>query len=164
MRTSSRLLLAALVLLGAFAACSDNDKSESRLIDSLCGARGLCTLEGSARRVQGLTPDSVGFELGPAPGSVVFGLPSDLEPGFTSYAVEVLIQGEGNATSGVLVPNYEWRRIDSDGSTVSRPPSATLTVSQGSHATIADVRLVDLSFYEGACSVSTPGHARHRSR
>jgi hypothetical protein len=162
MSRRSRLLCASLVVSGAFTACDSPDVSESRLIDRLC-EREQCVTEGSARRVQGLTPDSVGFELGPAPGSVVFHFPTDVEPRFSNAAVEVLIEGEGVSSLGTLSPNYEWRSVQTDTPGGARPEMVRIEVA-GARAKIADLRLIDLWVDDAACSVSAPGRARDRRR
>jgi hypothetical protein len=158
-----RLLFVTLTALAAFSACSDErDYSESRLLDKLC-AQGECTTSGSARQTQGLTADSIGFELGPAAGSVILPLRDDLLADFSSssFSVEVLIQGLGRASSATLTPEYAWRSAEVSVATSGRPESATVTVSDGSTAKIADLRLVH-SPDDLVCSVSAPGLRRRR--
>jgi len=159
MNDRRRTFLISLTLCGAFAACDSEDYSESRLIDVLC-EREQCAVEGSARRVQGLTPDSCGFELGPGPGSVVFGFPIDVEPRFSNAGVDVLIAGEGMSSLGALSPQYEWRRVDVEPTSGARPQTARIEVATGAHAKIADVRLVNLWRDDGACSISHLGRGR----
>ena len=93
MKRARRALLLAFIAFGCFSACSDErDYSESRLIDRVCASQ-ACAVSGSARQTQGLTADSIGFQLGPGAGSVVFPLTPDVLPEFFSsrYTVEVLI-------------------------------------------------------------------------
>lgn len=149
------------VLLAGFGACApavpfDEDYSKSRLMDEVCSGDG-CVLEGSARKVEGLTHDSLGFEIGPGPGRIVFPM--------TGYAVsgarvDVLIEGSGKTTSSSLSESYDWRRADlefaADGSA-----TAVVEITDGSHAKVADLRVIT-SYGDGACSVSAPGRSRSR--
>lgn len=133
----------------------------------LCASQ-ACAVSGSARQTQGLTADSIGFQLGPGAGSVVFPLTPDVLPEFFSsrYTVEVLIKGEGTTSLTRLSPNYEWQLADVGAITEAKPQSARVEISDGSRATIADLRLVRPP--DNSCSVSSPGlrrlAPRHRSR
>lgn len=165
MTARARWVCSAIALGGAFAACGDYaDYSESRLIDEVCATG--CETQGAARQVQGLTPDSIGFELGPGPGGVTFQLGAGRSPEFSRYSIEVLLQGSGffNGSEPHLEANYRWKPADAGIGVADRPETATVaTVGEHSRAKIADLRLVDRSDDFGECSVSAPGRPRRRS-
>jgi hypothetical protein len=81
------LLIANLALL----ACSS--PTPERFLDQACRDR-QCNTTGSARETSGITGDSIGFELGPGPGSVTIDVdvPVRTDPG----RFELLDRGSGS--------------------------------------------------------------------
>lgn len=65
--------LPCLILFGALLACGT--PSPETLLDEVCRDQ-QCATSGSARETTGLTTDSIGFELGPGPGSVNIMVPA----------------------------------------------------------------------------------------
>jgi hypothetical protein len=77
-----------LVVLGALLACAT--PSPERLLDGACRDQ-QCPTSGSARQTTGLTADSIGFELGPGPGSVTITAPLQF-----GDRLELLVRGQGS--------------------------------------------------------------------
>lgn len=149
MRRARRAALVGAVVWGAFGACSPavpegEGYSEARLLDERCAAD-ACRLEGSARRVQGLTPDSLAYELGPLPGKLSIPVASALTTPGDTYGAMALMKGEGTLGSRSVPSEYAWQAIGLD----AQKRVATIEVADGSHVTVVDIRIV--RYY------STPG-------
>jgi hypothetical protein len=139
-----------LVVIAALLACAT--PTPERLLDEACRDK-QCATTGSARETTGLTADSIGFELGPGPGSVTI-------PGgrlqFASGQLELLVKGSGsvvvtvgppgctgcNSHSIVLHDQWRWERVE----TVlelgnSGPAIAVETLDDATQAKLLDLRV-----------------------
>ena len=92
--------LPSLVVLAALLACGT--PSPERLLDDACLDQ-QCATSGSARETSGLTADSIGFELGPGPGSVNIMVPA--LPGSLGTGVELLLRGSGSVSVTIEKPD-----------------------------------------------------------
>jgi hypothetical protein len=158
-----------------FGACSDDVESQARLLDEAC--EGVpCQTTGSARQTTGITEDSVGFKLGPSPGTVTIPLPDFSEAGDDSFDVEVLVAGRGSYTGSLRQPcssagcnpvvdsttasiprEYEWRSVGVflGNKSTFQNFEVELEVAEGSELDLADVRYD--TFDHVNCSVAVVG-------
>lgn len=126
---------------------SDPRPSNSRLID-LCEG-GACSTSGEAEMTTGITADSIGFVVGPGPGSleidvgsITTGAPSNL----TSW--EVLIRGEGTYSDGATKQSapagYAWMGTNVNFNE-GQPVLTLATSDSGARVEVADIRYVELT-------------------
>jgi hypothetical protein len=80
-----------LTVILALLACAP--ATPERFLDQACGEK-QCKTTGSARETSGLTSDSIGFELGPGPGSVTIAV--DVPAGTFPGRFELLVRGSGS--------------------------------------------------------------------
>lgn len=90
----TRALVIALVVT-ASGACSSDVESQTRLIDVACRGGG-CQTSGSGKQTSGITSGSIGFRVGPGPGTVTIPIPDFSEPGDDSFEAQVLVRGNGS--------------------------------------------------------------------
>jgi len=143
-----RALLCALVVAMSILACDgahDTNRSESRLLDEVCGGSN-CTVSGSARRTTGPTGDSIGFKAGPDPGSI--SIPLSTPSGYDQNIVEVLVSGHGNAQIGGVSlalstePHWIEAQTAAQSSSSGSPLVASVAVTQGNDVSLYDVRVI----------------------
>jgi hypothetical protein len=146
--------LPGLVVLGALLACAT--PSPERLLDNAC-LDGACPTTGSARQTTGLTADSIGFELGPGPGSVTIAVPSGSS--FTTDQLDLLVRGSGqllvtirasscspacSTRSIELTKNWRWATMEGKSSTfTSSVPGLEIVIEtqdESSEAALLDFR------------------------
>ena len=142
MRRARRALLVGGVVWGGFAACSPavpegQDYSEARLLDERCAAA-ACELEGNGRQIEGLTPDSRAFELGPGGGKLSISVATELSGSANTYGALALMKGQGSVGQRGVESEYAWQSIALD----MQQKVATIEVSGSSHVTVADIRIV----------------------
>src|SRR5688572_1549618 len=148
--------LPCLILFGVLLACGT--PSPERLLDEACRDQ-QCATSGSARQTTGATSDSIGFEIGPGPGSVnvmVPRLPSNVGSGVELLArgggtIAVTIEGPDcapNCTSSSfeLLEGWSWIPVGRAPTTPfnTTPDGFTLVVEtrdETSTAALLDVRL-----------------------
>jgi hypothetical protein len=144
------------ILFGALLACGM--PTPERLLDEACRDQ-QCATSGSARQTTGVTSDSIGFEIGPGPGSVNVMVP--LLPGHLGNDIELLARGSGsvsvtiegsdcapdcNARSFELGKNWDWISVGRApagflGSTQEGFTLVVETSDDTSTAALLDVRL-----------------------
>lgn len=145
-----------LVLVAALTAtvlhCGNDSQTHygsSRELDDLCKSD-HCTTKGSGRVVRGPTDDSVGLQLGPAPGEVH--VPVSAEPvasGDDVTELEVLVRGGAYDVSSCggsfgcegperhrATSEYEWTTVHGSGREL------VFTAVEGQTIDIADIRHV----------------------
>jgi hypothetical protein len=126
----------------------------ARLLDDLC-AQNAYTLDGTAARIAGPTPDSCAFELGPGPSSLSFPIDgsSELEAARNSDATVSVLVLELDAAGAAPA----WTILDNSGVAwgSTAPSSPVLTYApNGRHVAVLDIRVsVTYSTGEG-CSVA----------
>ncbi|MFZ5893482.1 MAG: hypothetical protein ACOY0T_20645 [Myxococcota bacterium] len=151
MKRWRRWVLLAGVVWGCFLACSPAEPdganySPARLLDRIC-ADGGCIFEGSARQIRGITPDSLGVEIGRAPGKFSFSVEEYVQASADHVEVAILMRGEGVTSTGKpLSPEYSWQSTGLD----ANPGLVSIEVGEGSHAVIADVRVIN-EYYTPGC-------------
>ncbi|HET9930267.1 MAG TPA: hypothetical protein VFQ35_06260 [Polyangiaceae bacterium] len=137
-----RALLGVAVVWGSFAACGPTepdgeDYSATRLLDRAC-ANEACSLRGDVRKIQGLTSDSLAYELGPGAATLSIPVQSELEPLEANWGALALVKGHGTLGGFLLKKDYSWQSIALDVKT----GTAHVDVTEGSQVTVADVRIV----------------------
>ncbi len=142
---------------------ADPRPDDPRFLDRVCES-GTCETSGSAREASAITTDTVGFEMGPAAGSVTF----ELRPDGSDATLALLMAGHGAVSvtspdlglvqSFQLTDDYWWFDATVTPPT-SAPTSAKVSVSVadvGSVVQLADIRATGLDDL-GGCAVSAPG-------
>jgi hypothetical protein len=137
-----------LIVILALLACAT--PTPERLLDRTCG-EGQCETSGSARETSGLTSDSVGFELGPGPGSVTIDVA--VPDGDLSRSLELLLKGSGSVvvtvspactgcSSGAIELHDEWR-WEAAAVTIPNQRFTVVieTLDDTSHAKLLDLRV-----------------------
>ena len=135
--------LPGLILFGALLACGV--PSPERLLDEACRDQ-QCATSGSARQTTGVTSDSIGFEIGPGPGSVNIMIPR-LSSNFGS-GVELLARGSGtvavtiegpecapSCSSSSIELNKGWAWIS-----VGRAPTTLFNTTQDGFTLVVETR------------------------
>ena len=91
-----RYAIAAL-LCAPFACGDSNDHpGDARVLDVACAQAMNCPVKDGAKRVSGLTADSVGFKLGPTDSTVTINVPPLKLPGADdTWTYEILARGTG---------------------------------------------------------------------
>ena len=87
----------AAVFLAPFACGDSNDHpGDARVLDVACAQTSNCPVKDGAKRVSGLTADSVGFKLGPTDSTVTINVPPLKLPGADdTWTFEILARGVG---------------------------------------------------------------------
>jgi len=135
-----------LVLIAALLACAT--PTPERLLDQTC-REGRCKTTGSARETSGLTADSIGYELGPGPGSVTITVPG--HNASTSADLEVLVKGSGSLVVSTgcttcshsieLHDGWRWEHV-AGGFEGTEPLTVVVeTLDDTSRAALLDVRM-----------------------
>ncbi len=138
-----------LLVIGALLACAT--PTPERLLDQTC-REGRCKTIGSARETSGLTADSIGYELGPGPGSVTITVPG--QKASSSAYLEVLVKGSGSlvvsagaagctscSQSIELHDGWRWEHVSVSGTFLG---AQTLTVVVETLDDTSRVALLDL--------------------
>ncbi len=139
----SHCTLPGLIVLGALLACGT--PTPERLLDEACRDQ-QCATSGSARQTTGATSDSIGFEIGPGPGSVNIMIPR-LSSSFGS-GVELLARGSGTIAVTIegpeCAPNCSSSSIELDKGwswiPVGRAPTTAFNTTQDGFTLVMETR------------------------
>jgi hypothetical protein len=153
---SAHFKLPCLILFGALLACATT--SPVRLLDEVCEDE-QCAISGSARQTSGPTSDSIGFELGPGPGSVNIMVP----PAQSQFGnrLELLARGRGSVSVTIerascapscganaveLSEDWRWVPVGNAGPTLLMSNSAGFTLVIETSDETSTAALLDLRF------------------